>query len=60
MELLLFGLVFYEIATAQSLFWPPGDMKKSKFLLSTGSHILFDIKSLFNGMAKNMSLRGTP
>lgn len=62
MECLLFGLVFMKLqmvfATEQSLFWPPGDMKKSKFLLSTGNHVLFGLKSLFNRMPKSMSLRG--
>lgn len=42
-------------AMAQSLFWPPGDMKKCRFLLSIGNHILFNIMSLFNRMAKNPS-----
>lgn len=43
-------------AIPQSLFWPPGDMKKCKFLLSTENHILFDTKSLFDSMAKKNNL----
>lgn len=45
--------LLFIFAMAQSLFWPPGDMKKCKILLSIGNHILFDIKFLFNRITKN-------